>query len=374
MPITKNIALHLGALAFALLPHIARLPLWVVFWCVIAWGYILVVVKYRLPLPGKALRLVMTIGGTAAVLLTTGFSLDRYSSVALLWIMACIKPMEIRTYRDEMVTIFLIYFLAVSSLFFSSSFAVGLYMAFSICVTTAVLIHIHQPRSLFSGNLGLSATLMLKALPLALILFVVFPRIHGSLWGLRSPATAQSGFSDRLTPGSVTRLVRNSDIAFRVAFDGRIPERDRLYWRGLVFWFFDGQSWQPSKNGRHFARPLKGQNSVAYTITLEPHNQRWLFALDLPYKFGSQGLIFTGLYLNLTLVRKTADSIQGPILPHTTTRAGYGNGSLRPCKPHGAQTRRRPLWPANGGLTQIPWLDVVNTALRYFQAMNLATH
>ena len=107
MQTTRNIPLHLGALAIAFLPHFPRLPLWVVFWCAIAWGYTLVVIKYRLPLPGKAPRLILTIGGTAAVLLTTGFSLDRYSSVALLWIMASIKPMEIRTYRDEMVTIFL---------------------------------------------------------------------------------------------------------------------------------------------------------------------------------------------------------------------------------------------------------------------------
>ena len=367
MQTNNNISLHLGALAVALLPHISRLPLWVVFWCVFAWGYILVVVKYRLPLPGKALRLVLTIGGTAVVLLTTGFSLDRYSSVALLWIMASIKPMEIRAYRDEMVTIFLIYFLAVSSLFFSSSFAVGLYMVFSICVTTAVLIHMHQPRSKFSGSLGLSATLMLKALPLALILFVIFPRIHGSLWGLRSPATARSGFSDRLTPGSVTHLVRNSDIAFRVEFDGPIPEPDRLYWRGLVFWFFDGQSWQHSRNHLYFAPPIEGQNSVGYTITLEPHNQRWLFALDLPYKFGSKALFLPDHTLTSRWIVR--QRIQYRVQSYIT----YNTGRLWEWESAALQTP----WGTNPQATALAqkWraasnsmAGVVNTALRYFQS------
>lgn len=366
MQTNRNIALHLGALAIAFLPHIPRLPLWVVFWCAIAWGYVLVVTKYRLPLPGKALRLVLTIGGTAAVLLTSGFSLDRYSSVALLWIMASIKPMEIRTYRDEMVTIFLIYFLAISSLFFASSFAMGLYMAFPLIATTALLIHLHQPRSKFSSSLGLSATLMLKALPLTLILFIVFPRIHGSLWGMRSPATARSGFSDRLTPGSVTRLVRNNDIAFRVEFDGRIPEPDRLYWRGLVFWFFDGQSWQPSRNNLYFDRPLKGQNSVAYTITLEPHNQRWLFALDLPYKSGSRALFLSDHTLTSPWI--VSQRIQYRVQSYITYNTGQ-------------------LWEGESAALQTPWgsnpqaaalarkwradaksmADVVDMALQHFR-------
>jgi transglutaminase-like putative cysteine protease len=288
---TKNISPHLGALAIALVPHILMLPLWVVLWCLVSWGYMLAVLKFHLPMPGKGLRLILTLGGVAAVLLTTGFSIDRYSSVALLWIMASIKPMEIRTYRDEMVTIFLIYFLAVSSLFFASNFVVGLYMTFSIFVTTAVLIHIHHPGSKFSANLRLSATLLLKALPIAIILFVAFPRIHGSLWGMRSPAKALSGFSDRLSPGSVTHLVRNNDIAFRAEFNGNIPGPDRLYWRGLVFWYFDGQAWHPGKNRRYFRKPLIGMESVEYTITLEPHNDRWLFALDLPYGSTSNALL-----------------------------------------------------------------------------------
>jgi transglutaminase-like putative cysteine protease len=366
MPITKNIALHLGALAIALLPHITRLPLWVVLWCVIAWGYILGVAKYRLPMPGQALRLVLTVGGAAVVALTSDFSVDRYSSVALLWIMASIKPMEIRTYRDEMITIFLIYFLAVSNLFYSSSFAVGFYMAFSIGFTTAVLIHIHQPRSRFSGNLGLSATLMLKALPIALILFVIFPRLHGSLWGLRSPATARSGFSDRLAPGSVTQLVRDSGIAFRVAFEGRIPERDRLYWRGLVFWFFDGRAWQHSKKRHHSVTRFKGQNSVGYTITLEPHNQRWLFALDLPYRSGFKALFRSDhTLISPWIVRHR---IQYRIRSYIT----YNTGRLREWEYAALQTPRGTN-PQTAALAR-KWradstsmADVVDTALRYFQ-------
>jgi len=283
MESNRNIAPLLVALGVALVPHTPHLPLWVILWCGAAWGYLFLAATYHLPGPGKISRLILTAGGVLGVLWSSGGSLDRDSSVALLWIMASIKPMEIDAYRDKVVTIFLTYFLAVSCLFFSSSLAVGLYMAVSVGVTTAVLIHIHHPAGRLSGKLGLSARLMLKALPLTLILFVVFPRIHGSLWGMRGATQAFSGFSDSLAPGTVTSLVLNNAIAFRVKFDHQIPGPEHLYWRGLVFWIFDGRAWHRSDNTVNIALPIKGNNSHQYTITLEPHNQRWLFALDLPY-------------------------------------------------------------------------------------------
>jgi transglutaminase-like putative cysteine protease len=282
----KQIAPLIFAFAVALVPHVSQLPLWVVLWCVSSWGYLLLAAKFHLPWPGKKVRLTLMTGGIVGVLLTSGVSLDRYSSMALLWIMASIKPMEIRTYRDEMVTVFMIYFLAVSYLFFSNSLAAGIYIAGSICIITAVLIHIHHPSGRLTAKLALSSGLLLRALPLALILFIVFPRIQGSLWGIRSATDALSGFSDQLAPGNVTRLVRNDAIAFRVKFEGRIPAPGYLYWRGLVFWLFDGRAWHRSDNTVDIALPIKGQDSTEYTITLEPHNHRWLFALDLPYHSG----------------------------------------------------------------------------------------
>ena len=366
MKTTANIPLHIGALAVALLPQISSLPLWVVLWCAISWGYVMLVVRYRLPMPGKTLRLVLTIGGTAAVLLSSGFHFDRYSSIALLWIMTSIKPMEIKTYRDEMVTIFLIYFLAVASLFYSSSLAIGLYTAFSICVSTAVLIHIHQPRSRFSGNLKLAASFMLKALPITLILFIIFPRISGSLWGMRSPATARSGFSDRLTPGAVTHLVRNKDVAFRAEFDSRLPEPDRLYWRGLVFWVFDGQAWQYRRHSIYYDEPLAGRDPAEYTITLEPHNQRWLFTLDLPYKFSSRAVFVSDhTLMSRWVIRQRIRYRAASYLTYNTGPfRGWESAALQipaGTNPQAVALARK--WRANAN----SMAAVVQTAMHYFQ-------
>ncbi len=363
----KNIAPLILALGIAMVPHAWHLPPWVVLWCVLCWGYLLAAAKFHLPAPGKILRLILTAGGVLGVLLTSGAGLDRYSSVALLWIMASIKPMEIRTYRDKMATLFIIYFLSVSCLFFSNTPAVGLYMALSLCITTAVMIHIHHPPGKLRAKLGLSAGLMLKALPLALILFIVFPRIQGSLWGIHIATEAQSGFSDRLAPGNVTRLIRNNAIAFRVKFDGRIPEPEHLYWRGLVFWQFDGRAWHHRNDSENIALPIRGHRSTAYTITLEPHNRRWLFALDLPYESGPNTIMLS----DQTLVSrwKVRRRLQYRLKSYTS----YTTGPLRDSESAALQLPRNKNPEAialarKWRRTSASPAQYINTALNYFRS------
>ena len=293
MDARKNIGPLLAALAIDLVPHITRLPVWVVLWCLVSWGYVLAAARYNLPKPGKIVRPALTVAGILGVLLFEEGGLDQNASVALLWIMASIKPMELHTRRDQMVIIFMTLFLAVACLFFSGTLVTAVYMIFSIWITMAALIRIQHPGGRRMDQLGLAGGLLLKALPLALILFLVFPRIHGSLWGIRRPAQAYSGFSDSLSPGTVTSLVRNNATAFRVEFDNGVPAAEHLYWRGLVFWHFDGSAWHRSNSSIRISLPLRGSNPAAYTITLEPHNQRWLFALDLPYEFEANAVLLS---------------------------------------------------------------------------------
>ena len=73
------------------------------------------------------------------------------------------------------------------------------------------------------------------AAPLALLLFVLFPRIQGPLWGMPGDAQAgRSGLSNRMAPGAISRLALSDDIAFRVRFIDPPPPMPQRYWRGPV--------------------------------------------------------------------------------------------------------------------------------------------
>jgi transglutaminase-like putative cysteine protease len=125
--------------------------------------------------------------------------------------------------------------------------------------------------------------LLLQAIPLMLVLFLLFPRIQGPLWGLPHDAHAGlSGLSDNMSPGSLNSLILSDAVAFRAAFRGRIPEAKALYWRGPVLWDYDGRTWTAPRFVFNANELPSGEPTIEYTVTLEPHNKRWLFALEMP--------------------------------------------------------------------------------------------
>jgi transglutaminase-like putative cysteine protease len=127
-----------------------------------------------------------------------------------------------------------------------------------------------------------ASLLLAHALPAAAALFLFFPRVQGPLWGLPQDAYAgMTGLSETMTPGSLAGLALSDAIAFRAAFEGEPPLPAARYWRGPVLWDFDGRTWGggPSAPAR-FIAPQGTRGVYRYTVTLEPHNRYWLFALE----------------------------------------------------------------------------------------------
>ncbi len=88
-----------------------------------------------------------------------------------------------------------------------------------------------------------------------------------------------------MSPGRISQLSDNTSVAFRVKFNSAIPATNKLYWRGPVMWNFDGYNWTSPSNERMAITSYKFTGlgeKTDYSITLQPHNNYWLFALDLP--------------------------------------------------------------------------------------------
>jgi len=124
------------------------------------------------------------------------------------------------------------------------------------------------------------------AVPVALALFVLFPRWGSPLWGVpESSLDAKSGLSESMSPGSIQDLFMDDSPAFRVDFQDKIPPRNEMYWRGPVFWEFDGKEWRGTYYSRNIPakeKPANEEDAWHYTVQMEPTEQRWIFALDYP--------------------------------------------------------------------------------------------
>lgn len=273
----------IAALVAAMAPHAPGLPLWINAWCLVMWGYLLVGLKKDWPLPNARVLYFLAFAGILGLMLTYRVQLGSDAFVGLLALMAAIKPFEMPNHRHQMITVLLTYFIIITSLFRSESMFIVGYMFFSVFVTTLALVRVNDPQGRFGESLKLSGTILAQAIPLMVILFLLFPRLPGSLFGIQDKTRALSGFSDRMSPGTVSQLIQNQALAFRVEFDGPVPLADPLYWRGITFEKFDGASWTIDDAMKPpLPPPVVQAEDLGYTILLEPHHSPWLPALDLP--------------------------------------------------------------------------------------------
>ena len=272
----------LGAIAACSLPHFAYVSPWVPVVCLLMWIYAGAASVYAWPLPpGRVLKGAAGIFFVAAMSTHEGFTIEAF--VALLALMAGLKLLEVRSGRDRMITVILCYFLIAGGFLFKDSIGATVYMLLSILLTTAVLVHVNRSMRSMGASLRIAGVLMVQALPVTLVLFLLFPRVQGGLWGRSHLNTARTGFTDRLAFGAIAELARSTEVAFRVEFEGPIPPQETLYWRGAVLWGFDGRTWQRNMGHHDTVSPRPGPGPLTtYTVILEPHNEHWLFSLDRP--------------------------------------------------------------------------------------------
>jgi transglutaminase-like putative cysteine protease len=273
------------ALAAVCAPHALHLPWWIVGLVAMLVAWRAYVGYARSALPSRWLLLATAVAATVGVFLTFRTIFGRDAGVALLVIMLALKTLEMRTLRDAMLLIFLGYFLVITNLLYSQSIPTGIYMLACTVLITATMVSLNYAANEppFRAQLRTGALMLAQATPLMLALFLLFPRVPGPLWGLPRDAFAGvTGLSETMTPGSISTLVLSDAVAFRVSFESPLPRTRDLYWRGPLMWDFDGRTWSVQFFLNTTPAIEASGDPVKYEVTLEPHNRRWMFALDLP--------------------------------------------------------------------------------------------
>ncbi|MEQ1438790.1 DUF3488 and transglutaminase-like domain-containing protein [Fontimonas sp. SYSU GA230001] len=277
----------LAVLVLALSPHAIRLPLWetAAILALVVWRGLAAYKQWRMP--PTWVKLGITLMAFGGVMASFGRISGLHGGTGLLCAMAALKLLEFKARRDVMVMVFLMYFLLVTHFLFSQEIWTVAYLLACVTAITALLIEVQHLGALPPRQtLRKGGAMVLQALPLMLLMFVLFPRIPGPLWGLPADAgAARSGLTDKMGPGDISSLIESDEIAFRVHFRGSAPPPAARYWRGAALDHFDGRSWEESFAQILPDRPPDLQllgDPVQYEITLEANRMRWLFALDMP--------------------------------------------------------------------------------------------
>ena len=323
----------------AALANLGSIPLWVFLTALAAGAVRLLLAARGRGAPPRSITLLAA--ATAIVVLLLRF--HTFNGVtagsSLLCLMAGLKLLETRRARDIHVIILIVYFLALAALLRSESFWLLAYLIGVCWLATATLMQltVAEPGPGWRGGLRASGRLLLHALPLALFLWLLFPRLTEPLWAVGDDSgSASTGLSDTMDPGDISSLALSDDIAFRVRFSGAAPPQRERYWRGPVLEEFDGRTWRRSDlmlppNPAPARDALRGP-AYLYVIGLEPYHHNWVYALDRPVRWNlpNARLSDSGVLeradpvsqpLDVEMTSVTGASVPGPLDAHQRQRA-----------------------------------------------------
>ena len=133
--------------------------------------------------------------------------------------------------------------------------------------------------------------MLLQALPLAMLLFLFFPRLPGQFWALPAREQAMTGLDDEMSPGDVSELSISGALAFRVKFDGDAAAAARALLARTGAARLRRPHLAPAAHRvRASSRSSRQRRDVSsIDVMLEPHQRNWVFALDVVDATGRSG-------------------------------------------------------------------------------------
>jgi transglutaminase-like putative cysteine protease len=238
-----------------------------------------------LRLPARYLRIGVALLVTAAVLLSFHTLNGLQAGSSLLVGMATLKLTETERPRDWRILAGAALFLLLAACLDGQAlWRLPLYAA-ELWLLCAALYALGAGADAppIAALLRHSARTLVLALPLAVLLFVLVPRVAGSFWALPQRHEAFTGLGDEMSPGSISQLTQSGEPALRARFDAELPPAAERYWRGPVLHLFDGYTWRRQQAHLGPAPQVQYQGEAySYQITLEPNQHHVLIGLELP--------------------------------------------------------------------------------------------
>ncbi len=325
---TRDLAWLIASLALVIAPHAQRAPWWLTLLTLCLFGWRATLTLNRAPLPSRWLVLGVAAVSMLGMWIEFRTLFGRQSGILLLVLFSGLKLLETRSHRDATIAVFLGYFLVVTNFLYTQTIPTAVAMSVAAFMLTTTLVVFSAPHRSTRANLRTAGLLLAHAAPAGLALFLLFPRVHGPLWGLPQDAyIGVTGLSDSMSPGNLASLAQSDAIAFRAEFQGESPPPALRYWRGPVLWDFDGRTWTIGPSYLvEFVAPRGGRASYRYEVVLEAHNRPWLFALETAATLPERArMSHDGQLISTSLVRtRMRYELASVIAPEPDLKEGPG--------------------------------------------------
>ena len=243
------------------------------------------------------------------------------SWMGLLTLLICLKSLESKNLRDYYVTTLMMFFLAAIIFAYNNSAIAPIILAMysvSVLATLMLLSRSNIPitqATLYDASLSSkehhqqdttksylrsiasmskpAGKLLLQALPITILLFLLFPRIQGGFGFLPDDSSSlKPSLANQMSAGSYSERASSQELAFRAEF---LPDENGnpiqvssndLYWRVKTFSQQKGFSWQINKaadlrENRILSKPNRPtKNLLSYIITHQPTADDYIPSLE----------------------------------------------------------------------------------------------
>jgi transglutaminase-like putative cysteine protease len=213
-----------------------------------------------------------------------------FAMVNLLILACALKLMKMRSQKDVYQLVISLFFLIGCGFIFNQSIGFSLFYALMCLALLLSLACYHAPSVTIQKQVKTILILSLQALPIGILIFLVLPQLP-PLWHTPKANGAETGLSEKMTPGDIANLSQSSDLAFRATFEDTPPLARQRYWRAIVMEDFDGKTWKVHnyrQKVRKFRLETKQQfdpkltgSFFNYEVIAEPTYQPWLYALNI---------------------------------------------------------------------------------------------
>lgn len=282
-----SLAISIFISTLLLLPDV---PIWCFSLGILFWAWRLFCHVFDFTVPSRKITGFLSFLALAVILLDFRTLMGKEPAASFIIILSGLKALEFSDDSEKDFLVLLGFFLISSKFLFSYDL---MYLILSLPIYALLTLNLF-PSEWLKGHrtdaLKYLGKVILLAIPLTAAMFIMLPRITKTL--LEIPTNSRqgsSGFSDSVSPGSISRLSQSNELVMRVELFNNRFNLSELYFSGLALEKANQMTWLHLRTDEGITlseQPVE----TDYRVVLEPHYKNQAFSLKGTDRMSAEGL------------------------------------------------------------------------------------